>query len=951
MRFERVKMKTLNLSGRSTAKTEILTILVFVLSFVTCASADVDLYGISSSMSPTTLTAHISGQSFEISQVVGNKGIHSAGAFNVHFILKKFGEEFYIDVGETRVNGVGAGASVTATWSGYFPTDASPGTYYLWQVAIDADNEVYEPVESNNTFGVPSCLIYVEESAIVPDVVGMTLDEARMAISNAGLVLWDISYANSNTVPQGKVISQDLAAETLVKQGTTMEIVISSGPSGGPVGPGAGGLVAHYKLDETAGTIAADSSGNSNNGTLFGGPIWQPDGGILNGALQFDGVNDYVDCNNASILNIQDKITLACWIKIAAFTRAWQAVLAKGDDSYLLCRSSVGNSIHFGLTGTSLGGFDGAAVVADSNWHHVAGVYDGADAMLYVDGVPDTAIPCTGQINTSNYKLFIGENSQIRGRYLKGLVDDVRIYSKALSEAEVVAAMSGTGAETTGPVAHWGLDETSGTVAADSSGNGNNGTLYGGALWQPTGGKLNGALQFDGVNDYVDCNNPSILNIQDKITLACWIKIASFTRLWQAILAKGDDSYRLCRSSAGDSIYMGITGTSVGGFDGAAVVADNQWHHVAGVYDGSEGTLYIDGVLDTVVPATGRINASTYKLFIGENSQARGRYLKGLVDDVRIYDCALSEVDVAELAGILGPVGPVQATVPNVVGMTQAAAQSAITSAGLIVGNVTQASSNTIPQGIVISQNPAAGTLVESGSSVSLVISSGPSGGPGVNGLVAHWKLDEALGTAAADSSGNGRNGTLYGGPVWQPTSGKVNGALRFDGSNDYVSLPIGSLISTLSDCTIATWVNWSGTGGNWQRIFDFGSSTQVSMYLTPSNGNTGSLRFAITISGETNEDQATAPQVLPTGWHHVAVTIDAANKKHILYLDGTVIAQNTTARYTPSSLGNTTQNCLGKSQWPDPYLNGSLDDFRIYNRVLSLNDITQLWAGGLVGN
>jgi hypothetical protein len=165
-------------------------------------------------------------------------------------------------------------------------------------------------------------------------------------------------------------------------------------PEPGPE-PSVSGLVGHWKLDETTGTIAADSSGNDCNGILFGGPVWQPDGGNLNGALQFDGVNDYVDCGNSSILNIQDQITLACWIKVSAFTRAWQAILAKGDDSYRLCRSSMGNSIHFGITGTSLGGFDGAAVVADSNWHHVAGVYDGSEAMLYVDGVLDTVVPAT----------------------------------------------------------------------------------------------------------------------------------------------------------------------------------------------------------------------------------------------------------------------------------------------------------------------------------------------------------------------------------------------------------------------------------------------------------------------------------------------------------------------------------------------------------------------------
>jgi hypothetical protein len=208
-------------------------------------------------------------------------------------------------------------------------------------------------------------------------------------------------------------------------------------------------------------------------------------------------------------------------------------------------------------------------------------------------------------------------------------------------------------------------------VAADSSGNDCNATLSGGALWQPTAGIISGALQFDGFNDYVDCGNPAALNIRDQMTLACWIKVASFTRAWQAIVTKGDDSYRLCRASMGDSVHVGLGGTSLAGFDGAAVVADNEWHHVAATYDGAEALLYVDGVPDTAVPATGQINASSHNLFIGENSQMRGRYLKGLVDDVRIYSCALSEAEVAALMVATDPVDPDQVTVPDVVGMTR----------------------------------------------------------------------------------------------------------------------------------------------------------------------------------------------------------------------------------------------------------------------------------------
>ena len=290
-----------------------------------------------------------------------------------------------------------------------------------------------------------------------------------------------------------------------------------------------------------------------------------------------------------------------------------------------------------------------------------------------------------------------------------------------------------------------------------------------------------------------------------------------------------------------------------------------------------------------------------------------------------------------------GPSEPGQVQVPDVVGMTQSAAESAIDAAGLVVGTVDQASSSTVPKGNVISQSPAAGTSMASGSAVDLVVSSGPPDDIADPNLLAWWKLDETSGDIVYDSAAQ-NDGVAYGWPSWQPGGGKVDGALRLDGFNDYAQLPIGPLISSLTDSTFATWVNWSGVGGDWQRIFDFGSGINVNMFLTPRTGGTGSMRFAITNAGADNEDQATAPQALAAGWHHVAVTMDAASKTHSLYLDGQVVATKTAARYTPSSLSNTTQNWLARSQYEaDAYFNGSLDDFRIYNRVLNAAAINQL--------
>lgn len=213
--------------------------------------------------------------------------------------------------------------------------------------------------------------------------------------------------------------------------------------------------------------------------------------------------------------------------------------------------------------------------------------------------------------------------------------------------------------------------------------------------------------------------------------------------------------------------------------------------------------------------------------------------------------------------------------------------------------------------------------------------------------LVGWWKLDETSGTIAADSSGKGHNGTVVGSPKW--IAGHIGGALRFNG-NGYVSLPIGSVISSLAESTFAIWVNWSGrpdpNQGGWQRIFDFGTDTGNYIYLCPSTGaSNAAMRVAIVAGNNVWDEFDANTGALPRGWHHVAVTISRSSRTITMYLDGNDVGSKTDCVNTVSDLGATTNNWLGKSQYNDPNFNGSLDDFRIYNRVLSRAEIRALLA------
>ncbi|MBP8912987.1 MAG: discoidin domain-containing protein, partial [Phycisphaerae bacterium] len=212
-------------------------------------------------------------------------------------------------------------------------------------------------------------------------------------------------------------------------------------------------------------------------------------------------------------------------------------------------------------------------------------------------------------------------------------------------------------------------------------------------------------------------------------------------------------------------------------------------------------------------------------------------------------------------------------------------------------------------------------------------------------GPVSWWKLDEMSGTVTVDAVGGGQ-GILSGDPVWIP--GKIDGALSFDGDNDFVTLPIGELISTLSDVTITTWADFSNSGGAWQRIWDFGSGSGNNpyMFLCARVGTSGVVRFAIR-TATIGEQVVNTPDRLASGWHNVAVSINSQTMRSSVYMDGVMVASGATL-VLPKDLGVTTQNWLGKSQWPDALYKGSLDDMRIYDRVLTTDEIVNAMDGGL---
>jgi alpha-L-arabinofuranosidase len=200
------------------------------------------------------------------------------------------------------------------------------------------------------------------------------------------------------------------------------------------------------------------------------------------------------------------------------------------------------------------------------------------------------------------------------------------------------------------------------------------------------------------------------------------------------------------------------------------------------------------------------------------------------------------------------------------------------------------------------------------------------------------WRFDATSGTTAADSGYGGNPGTLQSGATW--VVGAISNAVHLNGTaNGYANLPSG-LVSALNDFTISTWVKVDANA-TWARVFDFGSGTGIYMFLAPASGG-ASVRYAITTSSGGGEQQLNRAGNLSTGvWHHLAVTLSGSTG--VLYVDGVPANTNLSMTLKPSSLGSTTQNYIGKSQWPDPNLTGSVDDFRIYSRALNATEVAAL--------
>jgi hypothetical protein len=203
------------------------------------------------------------------------------------------------------------------------------------------------------------------------------------------------------------------------------------------------GLVAAYSFNEGSGTTVRDVSGNNNLGTIQGA-TWVA--GKYNNALSFNGTSSRVDIVDSATLHLTTGMTLEAWVKPATSGNTWQNVVYKGNDNYYLMAKSptAGRPAGGGTIGGVKNTVSGTSVLPVGVWSHLAATYDGASLRLYVNGVQVASVAKTGNIKTSGNLLQIGGNT-IFGQYFKGVIDEVKVYNRALSKAQIQADMNAAG--------------------------------------------------------------------------------------------------------------------------------------------------------------------------------------------------------------------------------------------------------------------------------------------------------------------------------------------------------------------------------------------------------------------------------------------------------------------------------------------------------------------------
>lgn len=663
------------------------------------------------------------------------------------------------------------------------------------------------------------------------------------------------------------------------------------------------GLVGYWTFNEGSGSALFDYSGNRNNGTTSGATAATFVDGKRGKALSFDGSNDYVKISHTQgLLGNIPTFTISTWFKTSGVSQRIYMEANSTNNVPLLgiwINGSGQAEINIRDDANVTGHTVSTLAYNDNKWHHMVGVQvSKSSRIIYVDGVQvgtNTTALGTFTLNNSSIGVIKRAPGAADSGFFNGSIDDVRVYNRALSAAEIKQLYESRSQEfvtesSNGLVGYWSFDEGSGSALFDYSGNRNNGTTTGATAATFIDGKRGKALSFDGTNDYVGISSSKgIIGTAKTGTMAAWIKLvpsgsnkdvyaeSSNSSAFPLLILRADTNNKAAafiRDTAGASNTI-VSNTTV---------ADGTWHHIAvtqnssGVFQG----VYVDGRLDTAsntgnsLGAMGvnktNIGATLYQAFPqGVN------FVNGQIDEVRVYNRILSEAEIRKL----------------------------------------------YQSGNVISKPPT--NL----------------------GLAGYWKFDEGSGSAIFDSSGRNNHGTTSGAFAATFIDGKRGKALSFDGTNDYVSVPRNSILNSTIDGshTVSMWIRNSQVT-TVDRLFGMPDATSGTHAVLLNYTSVGKVSYYEGSGADVNSLLSTTADLNNGKWRHLVFQLDGTTMR--IYVDGVLDSSRTMVAATLSD-----ENLyIGRTRGidaSDQYFNGLIDDVRIYNRALSAQEIRTLYQSGAV--
>ena len=406
--------------------------------------------------------------------------------------------------------------------------------------------------------------------------------------------------------------------------------------------------VGEWKMDERSGQYAYDTSTNGKTGTLTTGPTWVS--GKLGSAVNLDGSTAYIDVGTGP----SSVKTVSFWVYPKTTTEYFINLTGTSDYIWVngatLTATGITSPTYYlnGVGGTT------APTLTANQWQHIVITSDTAE-------------------NASN--LDIGRTAD--ANYLEGKIDDVKLYDYARTPAQIAWEFNrgapvayykfnecqGTVAEDWSPNANGGYNNNDGTITAgDNTGtNDSVGTCNSGAsspadeMWdEGTTGKRNASLDFDGTNDYVWVADTSPLRFDEStldFSLFAWIKRT--TTGTEYIISKEDadnDGYRL-QFNASNQVTCSEDATDV---ISSSSITDTDWHHIGCTIDrDGNGQVYIDGKANGTTVSMGTdAMATTTLIRIGTRSYTPTNYFNGQIDDVKIFNYALTPAQIkTEMAG------------------------------------------------------------------------------------------------------------------------------------------------------------------------------------------------------------------------------------------------------------------------------------------------------------